>query len=263
MDSSIILFTWNAIGAVIAFGSFVHAAQTKNWPWIPVLLFASVIGQYFWVSLLYLILYWILAVFPKSQDIEDVQEEEDQETICRWLRINSLQKQVSVCPWPHLVEELSQLLEQENRYSEAERYCRIALSLNQSSISLRFQLSKILAHRQQIEEAFRILEPVLDQSKEFNFEMKALVAEIMEKLGNLEDAAIAWKLLAEESHRSLARFQLARVLSRLGRTKEALQTLNELVGFPTIDPSIFGKTAHEDSFWIMKGRKLLASLSEE
>jgi len=262
MDTQIILFSLNALGAGIAFGSIVHAAHTKNWPWIPVLLFASVLGQHPWVSALYLILYWILEIFPKSQNEEDFQDTQNQETIYRWLRINSLEKQVSVYPWPHLIEELSQLLEKENRYSEAAQYCRKALSLNQSSISLRFQLSKNLMHRQQVEEAYTILAPVLDRNEDLSFEMKALVAEILEKLDRLEDAAVAWKLLVENSHRSLARFQLARVLSRLGRTQEAEQTLHELAGSSTIDPSVFGKTAHEDTYWILKGRQLLESISE-
>lgn len=240
------------MGLTATFLALIHAIQNHRWIWVGTVILSGFIGAGSWIGIIYLGLFWV-----QSEQFFSLNKEESQTDVSadRWRRIRSLEKNVKSAQWVNDLEELSDLLESENRLSSAEMYAVEALKLDPENADLRIRLGRILYKRQKYSEASKAIEPVVATAGN-NKEVMYLHAQILEKMGNLEASLNIWSSLARLNENPYELFQTARIYCRLEDEDSALPILIRLKSMRPLDAA-FGKLALEDLHWIKQGKAML------
>lgn len=248
---------WLWLGLTASFLALIHAIQNQRWIWGVTVIFFSFFGAASWIGIIYLGLFW----FSPGKDTHFIKDDHQTDiSVDRWRRIRFLERNVKTGPWVHDLEELSDLLEIENRLSLAEVYAREALKLDTHNSDLKIRLGRILFKRQRYSEASNIIDSILPTDGDRR-EVMRLQAQILEKLGQLEASLQVWSKLSRMNESPYELFQTARIYCRLEDEDSALPILNRLTELRPLDVS-FGRLAFEDHYWIQKGKVILKDISK-
>lgn len=247
---------WICLGLTASFLALIHSIQNHRWIWVGTVIFSSFLGAGSWIGLIYLGLFW----FPAGSSFRLKEEDHPAAlSVDRWRRIRFLENKVKTDPWVNDLEELSDLLEMENRLSRAEFYANKALELDPMNSDLSMRLGRILYKRQRYTEANTAIQSALDTIGA-NREAMRLYAQTLEKLGQLEEALRIWSKLSVSTENPYELFQTARIYCRLEDEDSALLILNQLAKLNPLDAS-FGNLAQEDLHWIEKGKSILKDIN--
>ena len=127
-------------------------------------------------------------------------------------------------------------------------------------LDIRALLGKCYLEQERFEEAKTVLEPVVADDVRHDYgQTQMALGEVYSRLGDFDAAIKAWQSVLEGNTYSQARVQLGEALLGQGKTAEAREQFEIVVGDGEHTPAFQRK---KDKYWIRRARQLLSKTPE-